>query len=113
MSISAKLCRFLTRIIGFLTLPVTTVLVLVYLAVAISSLITDQLRPVPPKSTLSSRDMEAWMFQRPTRTFTLSLPIHIPTIPMPTVSSENTCSNVLEPSVHGQIYVILFLLTRR
>ncbi|KIK60992.1 hypothetical protein GYMLUDRAFT_85025 [Collybiopsis luxurians FD-317 M1] len=55
MSISAKIRTFFARITGFLTLPVTTVLVLVYLAVTISSLVTDQLRPVPSKSTLKSR----------------------------------------------------------
>lgn len=43
------------RTTGFHALPVTALLVLVYIAVAISTVITDQLSPVPSTSTLQSR----------------------------------------------------------
>ncbi|KAE9404735.1 hypothetical protein BT96DRAFT_916621 [Gymnopus androsaceus JB14] len=39
------------RTTGFLTVPVTTLLVIVYIAVAMSTLITDQIAPVPSPST--------------------------------------------------------------
>ncbi|KAF5343636.1 hypothetical protein D9757_014678 [Collybiopsis confluens] len=55
MSISTKISLFFARTTGFLTLPVTTVLVLVYLTVIISTLVTDQLPAVPSQSTLNSR----------------------------------------------------------
>ncbi|KAJ4471542.1 hypothetical protein J3R30DRAFT_3526281 [Lentinula aciculospora] len=45
----------LAQTTGFLTTPVTILLVFVYLAVALSTFITDQLPPVPSASTLQSR----------------------------------------------------------
>ncbi|KAJ3885023.1 putative zinc metalloprotease [Lentinula edodes] len=54
MYLTDKIRLTFARTTGFLTIPVTILLVLVYLAVALSTLITDQLPSVPSASTLHS-----------------------------------------------------------
>ncbi|KAJ3902084.1 hypothetical protein F5879DRAFT_965737 [Lentinula edodes] len=54
MYLTDKIRLAFARTTGFLTIPVTILLVLVYLAVALSTLITDQLPSVPSASTLHS-----------------------------------------------------------
>ncbi|KAE9393394.1 hypothetical protein BT96DRAFT_999504 [Gymnopus androsaceus JB14] len=55
MTFIASLRLAFARTTGFLTVPVTTLLVTVYIAVTISTLVTDQIDPVPSPSTLHSR----------------------------------------------------------
>ncbi|KAJ3806886.1 hypothetical protein F5876DRAFT_49184 [Lentinula aff. lateritia] len=55
MYLTDKIRLAFARTTGFLTIPVTILLVLVYLAVALSTLITDQLLSVPSASTLRSK----------------------------------------------------------
>ncbi|KAJ3837131.1 hypothetical protein F5878DRAFT_726288 [Lentinula raphanica] len=55
MHLTTTLRTAFARTTGFLTAPVTTLLVFAYLAVALSTFITDQLAPVPPPSQLHSQ----------------------------------------------------------
>ncbi|KAF9075515.1 hypothetical protein BDP27DRAFT_1415298 [Rhodocollybia butyracea] len=54
MTFTARFRAALAQAVGFRTLPVTVLLVLLYLAAILSTLITDQLTSVPPTSTLQS-----------------------------------------------------------